>query len=196
MSGDGYESTIGFMFCNKKNKEYIILLQKLKNADKCREIYTFTMLHELFHVETFPTATADRLIKYGKKKKEAIWGYEFWKEYIAEWMCTHYYEEHFDKVSYLHDKVMSKKYIQNRQGDKDSLYELIICSEITGIYPKGTETQTKELIHILQQIKERNKDSIADISLKEFQQIGLAAQKILDKEKEDSKSCSCNSELA
>lgn len=115
---------IGFFIYNIKNNEYnIYILQEEKNINQ-EEI--ITLFHELTHIHTIP-------ILPDKCNKNMYYGYDFWKEFIANYLAF-----------YTMDTINTIDYIENENKVKEQS-EFLIKSMIK----KNSLAALEELIPLL-----------------------------------------------
>lgn len=110
-------------------------------------------------------------------------GYEFWKEYIAQYEAVNKYQMLIGDIMFLKDKDAARQVIENlRQSWCFLLYEIILYSEITGVYLKEIEEETKNLVTCLKKIRSSftSKEEMKGITKKDLTKIGKCVEKIFD----------------
>lgn len=178
-----YINTVGYFFYDNKDEHYYILIKKFGDLD-CDNFYILNLFHELGHVETLPYRVGLQIDKAKKTKPYTVLGYNFWKEYIAQYKAVNKYEMYIGEIGFLFDKELAKKHISRLLNNfENNLYEIVLYCEITGIYIKGIKEELKELINVLKDTKNKFKDEdeVKNISLKSLNKIGKCVEKLQSK---------------
>lgn len=177
-----FDGSLGYCLYDRRNEEYHVLLQDC--GGNCDNAYILNLFHELSHVETLPYRVGASLICSSKKKEDtAIIGYEFWKEYIAQYEAVNRYQMLIGDIMFLKDKDAARQVIENlRQSWGFLLYEIILYSEITGVYLEEIEEETKNLVACLKKIRSSftSKEEMKGITKKDLTKIGKCVEKIFD----------------
>jgi len=180
-SDNGYENTCGYCIHDKESDVYHILIKDYNQDYKYS--YIINLFHELAHTDTMPGKIGVTLLCSSKKKDDvAITGYEFWKEYIAQYEAVNKFQMNVGNIAFLHDNELTKSVLKELLNNYlVSLYEIVLYSEITGIFIDGTEEETKNLISVLKNIKNRfvSREDIKTINKRELRQIGKGVALLL-----------------
>ena len=172
---DDYLNTSGYYFFDSNN--YYILIKKYPNLD-CDNVYILNLFHELSHIETMPNVNLEKV----HRKTAAYCGYDFWREYIAQYTAINQYQMKIGDIAFLKDEDETKKVLKNLYRNfNDTLYEIILYSEITSIYIHSIREQSIELIALLKSIKNKftSKQDIKNISINDLNKIGKIVNDIL-----------------
>lgn len=176
-----YENSLGFCLYSKKEDIYNILIKDC--GEGYENAYILNLFHELSHVETLPRKTGAALFcSSGKKSDFALIGYEFWREYIAQYEAVNKYQMLIGDIQFLKDMEAADRVIKKLAVSTWTLYEAVLYSEITGVEIKGAERETAELINCLKQVKASfvTKEELKNIKKKELSKIGKCLIKVID----------------
>lgn len=166
---DDYINTSGYYF-NTPTK-YYILLKKYPDIE-CDNVYILNLFHELSHIETMPNINLEKI---HENKIAANDGYDFWKEYIAQYEAVNQYQMKIGDIAFLKDKEETKEILmQLTKNFDENIYEIILYSEITSVYIDKIKTETKNLITLLKKVKNKfkSKQDIKQISITDLNKIG------------------------
>lgn len=184
-----YYGSLGYCLYDKRKDIYHVLL---KDCDgDYGNAYALNLFHELSHVDTMPYKIGTTLFCSSKQKDDmALVGFEFWKEYIAQYEAVNKYQMVIGEIHFLNNSEAAKKVINRlKESYEILLYEIILYSEITGIYIDEITEETKELIECLKQIRNgfHSKEEMKNISKKDLSKIGKQVIKIYKKIEERKK---------
>lgn len=178
-----YINSEGYCFFDNKNNRYYILIKKFWDYESDNN-YIITLFHELSHVETLPLRLFNKIEQRLNKNIDSLIGYDFWKEYIAQYEAVNKFQMIVGQAKFLTDKNMVKEHISYLKHNFDELlYEIILYSEIANVYIDEIEEESKELISLLKQIKNKfiTNDERKNISIKDLEKIGKCVRIITEK---------------
>lgn len=173
------KGTLGYCLYDNKNGIYHVFIKDLEID--CLESYIFVLYHELAHTQTLPKAP----VRAKNKKPYVLIGFEFWKEYIAQYEAINRYSMVVGKIRFLFEEESLLRLID---VERDLLYETVLYCELSGfgmefIEKKGCSDEFKQLTEILQNIRKSflSVSEARDISTKDLEKIGKIVDKILVK---------------
>lgn len=176
-----YKGTSGYCIKEPGIDIYHILIKNY--GDEFENVHVLNLFHELSHVETMPLKIGSKLLcSSGKNKSNSIIGFEFWREYIAQYEAINQYQMKYSDIDFLYDKELTEKVLKRLSKNFEiCLYEIVLYSEITNVYIKEAQKQTEELIFLLKKIKNgfKGKDDIRNINEKNIEQIGKKVKNLI-----------------
>lgn len=187
-----YKGSIAYCIYDKDHDIYHILVKDC--VVEYYNAYALTLFHELGHVDTMPHKIGTSLYCSSKKKdNDALIGFEFWKEYIAQYEAVNRFQMVLGEIVFLSNKEGAERVISKlKPSFRTLLYEIVLYSEITGVYLKGVEEETKALVECLKQIRNsfNSTEEMKHIKKKDLDKIGKLVIKLFDaildeEEKED-----------
>lgn len=173
------KGTLGYCLYDNKKDEYNVFIKDLEMD--CLESYIFVLYHELAHTQTMPKAP----VRTKNKKPYMHIGFEFWKEYIAQYEAVNRYSMEVGRINFLFEEEAIRRLID---VNKDLLYESVLYCELSGfgvdfIEEKKCADEFNQLIEILREIRKSflTVEETRNISAKDLEKIGKIVEKILIK---------------